>query len=484
MDNVDLTTNNTPKAKHKSPQASLKRRSVYSAIWSIGGHGFGEVIRLGSNLILTRILVPDDFGLMLVVNVFLLGLQLFSDVGIGPSIIQNKRGEDSRFLNTAWTIQVVRGFVLWIIAALLAYPVALIYEMPRLAELIPVAAISAMISGFNSTKIFSLSRKLSLGRITILKAVQALISVTIMITWSYINPSVWALVSGGIAASLFLAISSHYLTPEKSNRFAWDPDAYRELFVFGKWIFFSTILGFFATRGDRLMLAKVMTESELGMLSIALVLAHSIIKLISDIGHKVLLPLYSRLADLELDPGQLKSKIAKVKTVLMLSTLPFLCGLTVWGNDIVNLLWDSRYKDAGWMLQILSVGGIFGVINNISSPVLLAMGDSFRYLISTATRSIILVLSISTGIFLGGTWGGLIGVSVTPALHYVALSLLIRRYNVWLPWIDLFAVLSSLILIALGLSLSESGQIILITISDYLLNLLKNIDWSWIVNAL
>jgi O-antigen/teichoic acid export membrane protein len=288
------------------------------------------------------------------------------------------------------------------------------------------------------------------------------------------------MVAGNIAASLFVAICSHFLTADRSNRFAWDPTAFRELFVFGKWIIFSTAIGFFATRGDRLMLAKVMTESELGMLSIALVLSRSIIKLISDIGRKVLFPLYTRLA--ELDPDLLKNRIRKVKIILMITTLPFLCGLTVWGSDVINMFWDTRYKDAGWMLQILSAGGIFGVINNISLPVLLAMGDSFRHLISTIARSIILILAISTGVFFGGNVGGLIGVAITPALNYVVLALLIRRYNVWLPGIDIIAFLGSFGLIILGLLLSESGRIILIDIGQFHSNLLNDIDWSGIKN--
>ncbi len=146
------------------------------------------------------------------------------------------------------------------------------------------------------------------------------------------------------------------------------------------------------------------------------------------------------------------------------------------------MFWDTRYKDAGWMLQILSAGGIFGVINNISLPVLLAMGDSFRHLISTIARSIILILAISTGVFFGGNVGGLIGVAITPALNYVVLALLIRRYNVWLPGIDIIAFLGSFGLIILGLLLSESGRIILIDIGQFHSNLLNDIDWSGIKN--
>jgi O-antigen/teichoic acid export membrane protein len=104
----------------------------------------GQALRLGSNIVLAWLLFPEAFGLMLLVNVFMQGLQMFSDIGIGPSIIQNKRGNDPDFLNTAWTIQAIRGFVLWFIACVLAWPIAWIFAHNdplawKLVLLIPVA---------------------------------------------------------------------------------------------------------------------------------------------------------------------------------------------------------------------------------------------------------------------------------------------------------------------------------------------------------
>lgn len=79
---------------------------------SLGTTVAQQLIRLGSNLILTRLLFPEAFGLMALVQTFMTGLAMFSDIGIGPSIIQNRRGEDPDFLNTAWTIQIGRGVML------------------------------------------------------------------------------------------------------------------------------------------------------------------------------------------------------------------------------------------------------------------------------------------------------------------------------------------------------------------------------------
>src|ERR687885_208624 len=112
--------------------SSLKNQALRGTVWTIAGYGASQVLRLGSNIILTRLLLPEFFGLMNLVNVFIIGLHLFSDVGLGPSVVQNKRGDDPDFLNTAWTIQVGRGIILWICSLILAWPVSQFYNEPQL----------------------------------------------------------------------------------------------------------------------------------------------------------------------------------------------------------------------------------------------------------------------------------------------------------------------------------------------------------------
>ena len=114
-----MSTESTP------PAASAR----HNAVWTVAGFGAMQVIRFGSTLILSRLLFPDIFGLMALVNVFLQGLQMFTDVGIGPSIIQNKRGDEPDFRDTAWTILVLRGLLLWFCSVLIAIPVWLL--LPR-----------------------------------------------------------------------------------------------------------------------------------------------------------------------------------------------------------------------------------------------------------------------------------------------------------------------------------------------------------------
>ena len=99
---------------------TLRQRVIRAGSWAVTGFVTTQAIRLGGNLILTRLLFPEAFGLMAIVYVFMAGLALFSDLGINPSIIQNRQGGDPDFLNTAWVVQILRGVLIWVTGLLIA----------------------------------------------------------------------------------------------------------------------------------------------------------------------------------------------------------------------------------------------------------------------------------------------------------------------------------------------------------------------------
>ena len=160
----------TQSAEHRS----LGSRAVRGSLWTLSGYGTAQVLRLASNLVMTRLLFAEAFGLMALVQVFMQGLEMFSDLGIGPSLIQNPRANEPDFFRTAWTLQVMRGLILWLVACAAAHPFARFYATPDLAWLIPLAGLSAVLSGLNSSKRFRLQRDLQLGHVTVLEIVSQL----------------------------------------------------------------------------------------------------------------------------------------------------------------------------------------------------------------------------------------------------------------------------------------------------------------------
>ncbi|MDO8885242.1 oligosaccharide flippase family protein, partial [Pseudotabrizicola sp.] len=153
----------------------LLARVMRSSAWTALGYGASQALRLASNLILTRLLFPEAFGLMALVSVFIVGLTMFSDVGTHPAILQHKRGDDPAFLNTAFSIQVTRGVVLWLASAAIAWPAAVFYGQPDLAMILPVAGFSLLLHGLEPTRVDTAARHLRLGRLTALDLITQVI---------------------------------------------------------------------------------------------------------------------------------------------------------------------------------------------------------------------------------------------------------------------------------------------------------------------
>lgn len=278
--------------------SSEKKLAIKGAIWTIASYGSSQIIRFASNLILTRLLLPELFGLVGLAYVFITGINLFSDIGLGPSIIQNKRGDDPQFLNTAWTLQVIRSFFIFICLIIITQPVASFYGEPRLLWLIPVIGINSLIGGFNSTATSSLNRQMAVKRVVIFELGIQIVSTTVMIVWAWFDRSIWAIVAGGFTGAVIELIWSHFLIRGKSNRFAWDKEAVKEIFSYGKWIFLSTALFFLCSQADRLILGKIFTLTMLGIYGIAFTLGDMPRQIIIAVSGRVIFPSISMLADL------------------------------------------------------------------------------------------------------------------------------------------------------------------------------------------
>ena len=92
----------------KSKIRSMKILAVRGSIWSMFGFGTSHALRLGGNLVMTRLLFPEAFGIMALVEMVMHGVQMFSDLGLVTGVIRHPRGDELSFLNTAWTLQVIR----------------------------------------------------------------------------------------------------------------------------------------------------------------------------------------------------------------------------------------------------------------------------------------------------------------------------------------------------------------------------------------
>jgi O-antigen/teichoic acid export membrane protein len=402
----------------------LMARVFRSTSWILLGYGGSQALRLASNLILTRLLFPEAFGLMALVGLVTMGLMLFSDVGIAPSIAQSKRGDDPDFLNTAWSIQVIRGVILFVIACALAVPFAAFYDAPELAAFLPVAALALLVTGFNPTRIETAHRHLLMGRLTVLDLLSQVIGLVVMIVLAWWLQSVLALVVGGVVAPLAKLVLTWIYLPGAPNRFRWERAAVGELVGFGKWIFLSTAFWFFASQGDRAVLGKFLSLESLGIYNIAFFLASFAFQLGSAVTGRVMIPVYR-------DAGEARGKIARLRYGLSGVTLSLLLVMAFGGPWLVDVLYDARYGLGGGIVTLLSVALIPQVIGMSYDQAALAAGDSRRFFVVSATRAVLQIGFLIAGVSLFGLIGAIAGIGLAHLLTHPVIIWLARTHDAW-----------------------------------------------------
>jgi O-antigen/teichoic acid export membrane protein len=434
-------------------ESSLTRKVIQGSLWVVTGFAVSSALRLAGNLILTRLLFPEAFGLMTIVTVVLVGVQLFSDFGIRGSIVYHERGEDPAFLNTAWTLQIIRGLALWIFIAGIAWPMATFYEKPELLVLLPLVGLTAIIDGFASTARFTLIRRLTPARQVALELGARVISLCVVIAWAIVSPSIWALVAGSLAMSLANTILSYALIPGSANRLRLERAAFLSLFGYGRWVFLATGLSFLLSQGDRAVLGKILSSEQLGVYSIAIVITEAVLQPIQALANSILQPLHARLANNTRD--ERRGAILRTRAVLLTVAIPGVWVLVIFGDQIIQFLYDERYWDAGWMLRILAVGIIGSILGATSDRAMLAAGDSLSYLRLQILRSMLLLIAMTAGYATEGFAGLLVGLSCARILEYIPLAFFLRRHDVWLPKLDLAVLGISIAVIALGVGITS-----------------------------
>src|SRR3954453_16168807 len=140
-----------------------RRALATGTVWTIAAYGVVQIVRFVTNIVLTRLLAPDLFGIMVIINTFKTGAELVSDVAIGQNIIRSPHGEEPAFYNSAWTLQVIRGFLLFAVGCAAAFPLSYVYEVPVLLMAQPVAALVFVFSGFASVSPFLAQKKMDLA---------------------------------------------------------------------------------------------------------------------------------------------------------------------------------------------------------------------------------------------------------------------------------------------------------------------------------
>jgi len=378
---------------HMTHKASLTDRIKGAASWTVGGHVSAQMIKLASNLVMTQLLVPADFGLMAVVGVLLVGLTLLSDIGAAQNIISNQKGADQTFRHTLWTLQIVRGCGTWLLACLFSLglwafahaslaPTDSVYADPRLPWVV-VTFLQSIIQGFTPTKVAIAQRDIKVRELILLRVFSQLIALVPMVVLGWVFRSVWALVFGGLAAILAQVVLSYLMVPGEADKLCWNRQVLREVWQFGRWIMMSSLIGFLASCGDRLLLGTYLSAEKLGLYSIAVMLLAPLQSIFTILCSSVAFPAISEVYRTK--PQDYTKTYVKFQHYTDVLSVGGAAMLIMAGPEVVRWLYRAHYHSAGPLLSVLAVGLIgmrFYVVEQCymvaQKPHLLTMANGLR----------------------------------------------------------------------------------------------------------
>lgn len=413
------TSSGSPPAIAPESEASFSSKARRSTFWTTLNFAGGQLIRFGGNLVLTRIFAPEIFGLTAMLSSFNAALMLFSEVGLHQNIVQSERGDDPSFLNTAWTIQVLRGAALWIIAAAVAIPMAHFYGEPLFSKVLPAYALSLVILGFNSTKLSIRHRRLEFGVITMIDLGCQVLTFVLTVIWAHFEtpaPTVWAIVIATLIGQGVRMLLSHLVLEGLRNRFHWEKEAASSLFHFGKWITVSTIIHFFGEQGPPFIFKKLVSFTVLGVYSIGLQIAILPPTVAGALAYDVTFALYSRV---RLEGGDVAPVYRRCRWLIMVATGWMLAGLCAGGPTIIRMLYDERYTEGGIFLSVLAIGSWFTCILNVNGAALLALGHPAWNIFPALAKVIAMAALIPVGYELGGFPGAVAGLAAADFIKYL-----------------------------------------------------------------
>lgn len=404
-----------------------------AAGWSMVGYVVVQVLRIASSLILTRLLIPEMFGIMAIATMVQVSVAMLSDLGLRPAAIQSRMGDDRSYLDTAWTLQIIHGCFIWLVCVLIAicigqgagqgwFPPGSVYTVPELPAVIIGTCFSTVLMGLQSTKLISAYRHLDLGRITVIEIVAQVISLAVAVLLAWYTGSIWSFVFSTLVSSAATTILSHLWLPGAGNRLRWDKVAVNDLIRFGRWIMLSSILTVIAANGDRILLAGWTSPAMLGLY----ILAFNLIAMLEGAGGRlfssVAMPALSKVARER--PEQLSSVYQKVRLPFDLVFIGSAGAVYAAGKVIIDLLYDDRYLNAASIIEILSFSLLvtrFGVM----SAVYLAIDEPRNQSVLNFIRAVSVFVCVPLAYYAFGFMGALWAI----ALHALPTLPMIFHFN-------------------------------------------------------
>ena len=436
---------------------------IKGAVWVSAASALVNLLGVVSLLVLTRLLMPDDFGLMAIGSAFAEIITMMTELSLATALVQRRDLKPAHF-HTAFTLNAIRGCIVGTLMLFAAPLLADAYGDPRLTAIIQALAISTFAGGLTNPKLILFQRDLDFSKTFIMQVCNRLMQFVVTITIAFLYQSYWALVIGIVASSLTTLVLSYVLIPYRPR---FSLSAWRDLLSFSIWLTLGAWVQTLNWRAQPLVYGFFLSTPVLGQYNVGRRLAGRTIRQATVPIKAILFPAFSKLQEHQ---DRLRSGYMRSQGTICLITFPVVAIFVVLAELLVPIALGEKWLPAVPVVQVLAISQIGQAVQNVNA--LATATANTKALFFRDVRALLVRWPlILGGLFLGGDdpfeklVGALIGQVIGVAINSVwnmqliaKISEVSLRDHMTIIWRPLLAAITMGIIMALAHNLVPPSE--------------------------
>jgi len=401
---------------------NVKNLAVKGAFWNglqlIVNASFTFIIRL----VLAKLLLPDQFGLVGMATVFTGLIQVINDLGIGAALIQKKDDDlnETHFHTAFWTGVIWSAFLYVIISFAVGPLAASFYGEPLLNKLIPVLSIGILFSPVNMVHKAQLTKQMNFKKMAFIDNVSNIVAGSVALGLAFLGAGVWSLVFNSVA-SYAIAMPLYFMATGWLPKFIWNSESFKDVFGFGVYTTGTNIVNYAINSVDYLFIGKLLSTEALGAYTFAFILTDTFKSRLMAVINNVMYPLYGKKQS---DPESLKRYYLKVVNYNSIIVYPIMVLLFGLGEPLILNFFGDKWVMAIAPLRILSLSVMVAMMVNSNTSLIRGMGKPELELKLQFVKALIFIPTLIVGIY----YYGIIGAAWAVLINKV-IAVLIAQYT-------------------------------------------------------
>jgi len=387
-----LETNNLNK--------SIKKGVVWTGLDFVGKAGLQFVLQL----ILAKLLVPSDFGVIGMAMVFSVIIQAFVDFGFAAALIQMAEKEISeKTYNTAFWTGFGLNIIVYLLLCLVIGPIAAnFYNEPILIKVFPILSLNIIFNSFNIIQLVKLTRNLEFNKLAAVNFTGNLVACIVSVIMAYNGFGLWSIAVNGAVISL-TSLPIYFYFNRWFPKAIWSRKEFNKIFGFGVYATGTQLTNSVTSQVDYLLIGKLVDKHHLGLYAFSFQITSIIRSAIVGIISKVMYPIYAKIRDDKAALRNYYGQIVKFNT-LVVSSIMILMFLYI--EPVLEFAYGTKWDEAISIIKILSISSIIYVLAGSNTSLIRALGyASLEFKIQLFKTVFLYIPSIIVGTYFYGIVG-------------------------------------------------------------------------------